>query len=316
MKCPFCKKTLNKNNGQHIYKCNKNKFNDNIKIKNIHLKYNFPYISNKNNLYNEYIINQRSFNELREEYGISYRNINFLLKYFNIKKRSKKISSEISSKKYKETCEKKYGVSNVSKLQYIKEKKGKLKYKKIIEDLDNKKKLYDWIKNQSLFGSIYNLYNNNNENIIKKEYNKLIKYHHKHWIMMNDDEKNKLVNKDSIKLESNISGILDKLNISYIKNFIIGNDFYDIRILNTDLLIDVNSDLWHANPVFYKETDILNFPFKKIKAIDIWNKENKRKNKANNNGYKIIYIWENDIKNLNYQENFDFIIKKIIDNLK
>jgi G:T-mismatch repair DNA endonuclease (very short patch repair protein) len=317
MKCPFCKKNLNKNDGHHIYKCKKNLNYDDIKIKITYIKYNYPYISDKNNLYNEYSINLRSFNDLRSEYGISYRNLDFLLKYYEIKKRNKKDSSKlISIEKYKKTCKLRYGVDNISKLKHIKDKKNIIeKVKKLKIVIEENKKIYDWIINESLFGNIYNVYYNKNENIIKNEYYKLIKKYNNHWKIINDDEKNIISKKTDSKLESEISGILDRLSISYIKNFSIGKNIYDIKISNTYLLIEINSDLWHANPKYYKNNDILNFPFKKEKVINIWNKDKYKKNIANDNGYNLIYIWEDDIKDLNYQDKMNFVVNKILDNM-
>jgi len=316
MKCPFCKKKIDRYDGHHIYRCNKNDLNDKHETKFKYISYNFKIISNKNTLYNDYVINHKSLPDLRDEYNISYRNIIFLLDYYKIIKRTKKSSSKlISVNKYKDTCLDKYGVDNVSKLQEVKLKKQlSNKKKKFLEELDKKKERYEWIKNEYRFRNINNVYKNINENIIKKEYIKIIKTYHKHWNELNDEEKNGIINKGG-KLESLISNILDKLNITYIKNFKYGQNTFDFRISNTYLLIEVNSDYWHANPLIYNENDLLNFPFKKEKVKDIWKRDKNKKLYVENNKFKVIYIWEKEIKEIEIEDLFIYIINKIRETL-
>jgi len=104
---------------------------------------------------------------------------------------------------------------------------------------------------------------------------------------------------------------LDDLNITYTKRFMVGRKFFDIRIKN--VLIDVNSDLWHANPSIYKENDTLKFPFKNVKARTIWQRDLRKKKSAESYGYKIYYIWENDIKDLSDEENRDLMMSVVSD---
>jgi len=316
MKCPFCKKKINQFDGHHIYRCNKNKLNDKYKTKFKYISYNFKIISDKNNLYNDYVIEHKSLPDLRDDYNISYRNIIFLLDYYGIKKRTKKSSSQlISVEKYKETCLEKYGVDNISKLPEVKLKKQlSYKKKKFIEDLEKKKGKYEWIKNESRFGHIDNVYNNIDEDVIKKEYIKIIKQYHNHWNELNDEEKNSIVKKDG-KLESLISNTLDRLNLTYIRNFKFGQNVFDFRLSNTYLLIEVNSDFWHANPSFYNGEDLLDFPFKRVRVKKIWEKDNTKKLYVENNGFKVLYIWENDIKDMFEDDLFIYLIDKIKDSL-
>jgi G:T-mismatch repair DNA endonuclease (very short patch repair protein) len=313
MKCPFCKKSINKNNGKHIYNCVKNKnIKDINKIKFSYISYNYPLISKKNIIYNDYVINAKSFIDIRREYGISYRNIDFLLNYYNINKRFKSNSfNKISVNKYKNTCFNKYGVDNVSKLEEITRcKKPEFKETKILDIISNNILIYEWLKNESLFGDLENIYINKNKDIVKKEYVKIIKEYNKHWINLNDDEKNKLINKNS-NLEKFISDLFNKVNISYISNFKLGKKCFDFRINNTKILIDVNSDFWHANPKIYKKNEILRFPFKKEKVINIWDYDNKKIKYAINKGYRVIVIWEHEILNLNNND-LSFFIKKLV----
>lgn len=304
-KCPFCKNRINRYDGRHIYRCNKNMHIWNKKdVKYEYLSFNFPIISKKNILFDEYVVKNKSLPDIKKEYIISYRNILFLLDYFGIKKRTPSVSSkQISIKKYKKTCLQKYGVDNVSKLQSIKdEKKHKKSY--IVKDKYKFEKLYNFFISNEI-NTI-----NQTDIKIKKDIKKLRKEYYHYWLNLNDEQKDYMISKKSF-LESRLSSCLDNLNITYIKRFMIGGKFFDFKINNSYLLIDVNSDFWHANPSIYKENDKLNFPFGKIKAKIIWNRDKYKLEISESYGYKLIYIWEQDIKDLNDFELIQYIIDKL-----
>ena len=169
MHCPFCKNRINRYNGHHIYHCNKNnKIWKRDDIKYEYLLFNFPIISTKNTLFNEYVIKFSSLPDIKKNFNISYKNIIFLLDYHGIKKRTIKSSSKlISSKKYKKTCLSKYGVDNVSKISSIKDKKKKKIHDYSI-NIEILKKLHTLFINNTLKLSISNLDSN-----VKKELKKL-----------------------------------------------------------------------------------------------------------------------------------------------
>lgn len=73
--------------------------------------------------------------------------------------------------------------------------------------------------------------------------------------------------------------------------------YYDF-LVNNELIIEMNGRFWHADPRWYNENDIMNFPGgKKIIAKNIWEKNKNKKNLAIENGYKFITIWEDDMNN-------------------
>lgn len=294
MKCPFCNKKLNKYDSKHIYYCNKKNIKDKKDIRYQYIKINYPLISNKNILYNDYIINKKSLPDLRLEYNISYYNIIFLLDYFSIKKRNKKESSKlISVDKYKKTCLLKYKVDNISKLNNNKKTK-KYKHDKIIKILNDNYVNYKWLQNNFMFNDIYNIYKLTNKDFIKSEYIKIINNYYNYWLLLNDDEKNNLLSIDK-EIEKKVYSILNKLQISYIINYKIGKNIYDIKIINTNILLEINDNYWHLNPKYYKKYDKIKFPFKNVHPLTIWNLDNHKKNIALKKGYKLIIIWENDI---------------------
>jgi len=58
--------------------------------------------------------------------------------------------------------------------------------------------------------------------------------------------------------------------------------------------LEINGDFWHCNPIKYNESYI--HPYIKKTASDIWLKDYNKKLNAEEYGYKVIYIWEDEIK--------------------
>ena len=120
-------------------------------------------------------------------------------------------------------------------------------------------------------------------------------------------------------LNKRIKSILEENNINFEDEFTISylNErkekryySYDFKIGN--ILLEINGDYWHCNPLFYKENDIMLFPgnnFKKVK--DVWKHDNNKVKCAIDNGYAIYTIWENEINKKNNNEVFN-LIKDII----
>lgn len=79
--------------------------------------------------------------------------------------------------------------------------------------------------------------------------------------------------------------------------------FYDVRLKDTDILIEFQGDYWHANPLIYNENDVISFPQGKVSVKEIWNRDNLKKEKALKDGYKLIYIWESEFKSDCFEEN-------------
>ena len=53
---------------------------------------------------------------------------------------------------------------------------------------------------------------------------------------------------------------------------------------------------------------MVKLPGRPTKAKDIWRTDQKHIEKANNKGYKVISIWENDIKNLSDEELSNYVL--------
>ncbi len=89
-----------------------------------------------------------------------------------------------------------------------------------------------------------------------------------------------------------MQGILLSLGISFEKHFHKWHYNYDLVVFN-NVIIEVQGDMWHANPKRYKATDVI---MGKLIAKDLWDKDARKKKVAEDNGYSIVYIWEYEIR--------------------
>jgi very-short-patch-repair endonuclease len=106
------------------------------------------------------------------------------------------------------------------------------------------------------------------------------------------------------KLEQTFRGILDAHDIEYIQSFNSGRFVYDFYIPSENILIEVDGDFYHSNP--------LKYPNGPVYDIQIHNAKNdKIKNEwAKANGYTLLRFWESDI-----QDNRLQVVKTLIENL-
>lgn len=297
--CNYCKKELI-GGSKHIYICgNKlypNKTKETIRLE--FLNFNFPYISIKENLIENYETKLMSLPDIKKEYNIDFKSIIFLLSIYNINRRSISESShKISQNKYKNTCISRYGVDNVSKTKEVKDKKIKTFLKNYgVDNIRKSDTFKHWLKDYMIntygVGSLAN--KNGNANSWG-------------WKTISDEDKCKklqLLHTPRVsKIEMYIHNILIEYDIEFKSQYFINNRSYDIKILNSNKLIEVNGDYWHANPKIYNESDIL-FNYKSSK--DIWNNDLIKKKLAEDNGYQVLYIWESEI----YYDN-DNMLKNI-----
>lgn len=111
-------------------------------------------------------------------------------------------------------------------------------------------------------------------------------------------------------LQKRVSKLLSKAGIKHEVQVKVGKYFFDIKIGN--ILLEINGDYWHCNPQQYTATQIVKFPgHKKKRVIDIWKRDLKKKLEAVKRGYKVIYIWENEINTLTQSVLLQKLIKRI-----
>jgi G:T-mismatch repair DNA endonuclease (very short patch repair protein) len=287
--CPFCEKVVG--NDPHIYFCKSKTTIDKKEIKFLFLQKNFPLLSEKD--FVEKVYKNKSLPDIKNEFGIDFKSFTFLLDFFEIKKRNISESSKlISGDKYRKTCNKRYGVDNVSKSDLIKNKKKDTFIKNYgVDNIFKDDKFKLWISENNFAWN--NLTKEQNEERCKKQTISINKY----WSNLTDEQKNKIFNHNGTSsLESKISEVLNFLSISHTTQFLIKGKIFDFKISNTNILIEVNGDYWHCNPKKYKVDESVKFPGGVKRVIDIWKKDENKKSKAEKEGYKVIYIWEDEIK--------------------
>lgn len=98
---------------------------------------------------------------------------------------------------------------------------------------------------------------------------------------------------------------LKELNINFEEQKVIGNWCYDFYFPNFNILIEADGDYWHGNPKFYK--DKLNSI-----QIEVIERDIRKTNSTEKQGFKLLRFWENDIKN--NLENVKNIILNSINN--
>jgi very-short-patch-repair endonuclease len=107
-------------------------------------------------------------------------------------------------------------------------------------------------------------------------------------------------------LEIDFENIFEELNITFSHSFYVPSikKIYDFYLPDHNILIEIDGDFWHCNPIKYPE------PTCKTQKINIIN--DKFKNEwAQENGYKLLRFWENDINN-----NILEVKKTLLENLK
>lgn len=85
-------------------------------------------------------------------------------------------------------------------------------------------------------------------------------------------------------------------NIEAINEYRIGIYCYDIYIDNINLLIEINGDYWHCNPLMYNS----DFTIGNMCAQNIWDKDKRKQLLALNKGYDTLTIWENQVNDHSY----------------
>jgi len=318
-KCFNCGKELKVNENSHIKKCSGLEY-DICRYKQLLFDYSDFDISYENfkYMYNTLLY---SLIDFKREIGLCYRQTLFLLEYYNIPKRDKKSTNEIRRSKYESTCIERYGVKHSTTKEVV----DKIKSTCIERyGCDNIFKNKDFIKNsidiknkkygKAGLGWIYE-----NEDSKKKRVDKLHSDLKDWWLYMDDSEKNfrieilkdsrfkwwsslkdderysfleKIKNRYDSSLELLISDILDINNIKYKRQYWVNKTSYDIKI--GKILLEINGDFWHCNPIKYNESYI--HPYIKKAASDIWLKDYNKKLNAEKYGYKVIYIWEDEIR--------------------
>lgn len=318
----------------------------------LYLEINWPELTTYEGLKYHYEEKLKSFPDLEAEFNISSGNIYWLLDYFDINKRTMSESNQlIGAKKSKIRWQKNYGVDNISQLKHIQDKKkattfknygvdniwkwdgyNELATKKMIElygvkrrnnpeltSIGNKKYYENLTPEEREQKRIKNAEGNQKrwDNASQEERDRVGRQMKALWASLTDDEKNERLSKSCClkthisKLEIRISIILKEMNIEFMQQKRIAGKLPDF-VLPNKIIIEIQGDYWHANPLKYKATDILRFIGQKPQiAQNIWDADEIKKILFESKGYRVIYIWEHEMNNKSDDELKTLIIKKL-----
>lgn len=182
--------------------------------------------------------------------------------YYKKLKKYKKSFEELRGPDAKENLSKKMR-GTFSREWFIKKYGDKIGGKKYKERCEN-------IKNKSYFKK-YNKINKNNFSKISQEL---------FWTIYN--LKKELIGKKVYFAELN-----HEYGCETSSNF-------DFVIKDSKKIIEFHGDIFHANPKIYSCDDKPNPYYKKLTAKKIWDMDKEKQNKAKNNGYEVLVIWESD----------------------
>lgn len=91
--------------------------------------------------------------------------------------------------------------------------------------------------------------------------------------------------------------------------------FYDVTIPELKLIFEFDGDYYHANPNRFSPDDVVSIAKdKKLKASDIWMRDKMKAQTAEDLGFEVCRVWENDYKS-NKGVVMDRCHKKIVEKL-
>jgi G:T-mismatch repair DNA endonuclease (very short patch repair protein) len=98
--------------------------------------------------------------------------------------------------------------------------------------------------------------------------------------------------KNHTEIHQKINSILSSMQIDFSNEKEIGHYSVDIYLENSQLIIEVMGDYWHANPCKYKSIEELD----DVQLKDIRRDKRKQTYIRKYHGVNILYLWESDIK--------------------
>lgn len=217
-------------------------------------------------------ISERVWKQIFSELNIKIRNV----------KESK--NTTVVKEKCQQTCENKYGkgIINVSQVLQIKQKKAETFIKHYGVDNIRKYKPY---------------YNQLNDFMIKKYGKKRLSGKEGKTQQELEEIEIKRIHSrikngwfDSL-LEERVDKIMTENNIIHQRCFWAYHHPYDF-IFGDHILLEVNGDFWHANPLIYKASDLM---INGKTAEDIWNYDKKFRDCLIGSKFKLIYLWESQM---------------------
>jgi G:T-mismatch repair DNA endonuclease (very short patch repair protein) len=111
------------------------------------------------------------------------------------------------------------------------------------------------------------------------------------------------------KLEELVSKALDSLGIEHTFSKFVARRQFDFFIPDREVLIEVQGDFWHANPLIYSCDDKLDLPGRRsTPALEIWKNDEEKRKLAESYGYRVVYLWEKDIRGMTEDDLKGFVL--------
>jgi len=260
--------------------------------------------------------------DLKEMYGVSFTAYINLLGIKRTNSESKK--TKIYKDKIESTNMDRFGVKNPSQSNEIKEKKKKtflnnFEYENNFCNPEIRKYAclnIDYKKVQETLRS--NLNEKYGESVINVSQipgvgKKIGDSLREKFSKMTLEERRKATEKAREKInytsrqEIRIQSILNQIGVEYTANGFLYSYSWDM-IFKNKIIIEVQGDFWHANPKYYKGSDVL---LRGLLAKDVWKKDARKKKLVESKGYSVFYLWENDINNMSDEEIYN-LLKEIL----
>lgn len=287
----------------------------------------FPLLT-KEKLTELYVEQQKSLPMIHSEFGIDFKACTDLLRYYQIPVRtiSQSRTTENGKRRILQGLKDKYGVDNPSQLEWVKEKKKRTFRKHYgVNNIWKSSEYYKWLEDYMLIHYGVSRISTNpwgwrgaGQKRKAERVSKLWAGRDKWWASLSDEERSAIMSKVcgantfGSKIETAVGNALDRIHISYRRWVSIGNRNFDFKIDGCKILIEVNGDFWHANPSQYSADDVVHYPDGDRKVRDIWNNDSRKRLTAERNGYKLVVLWESDIKRMTNAELEKQLIKEIL----
>jgi len=314
--CPFCNKSYEstKSYTTHIRRSEKERFSDELELVQ-HLCDTFYGKDTTLELVTRYKEEQLCAFDLSKEHSYVLQLISLLgLKRTN----SQEKLTERYKNKYISTIKEKYGdeYTNVSQVTSVREKinntladkhgsaddyyKRQREFMKIGYDVfcSDQDKLNQ--RHQNMMSTFQTTYGVSNAAQIPEVRQKISSARKREIAQMSVDERRLRTQKarEAVNYESSLEVRVKKCLVDISEDFIqhqfLWGYNFDV-MLRGKILIEVNGDFWHANPTKYVATDVL---LGDLTAEKIWLKDKRKVDRATAEGYTVITLWENEIRQL------------------
>jgi len=233
-------------------------------------------------------------------------------------------SLESTQKKIINNVTQKYGVDNVSKLDFVKKKISKIAKEQW--DSGERVQIYSQERRNKISLFSKNMwkspeYRRNFSKSIKKTiYGNPKELERRRQQMINLRKDPEFIKKMCLSNSRTFSKLHQKIRI-FLKLEKFG--FYSEQIIhryivdelneNLKLIIEINGDYFHANPKFYKKDDIIKpFGGAEYTSEQKWESDRIREEFLKNLGYDVFVIWESDNLDLIMEELRKILIQKLL----